>query len=282
MKGNYAMSSASKRSAAVVNGILLVLVILVFIFPFFWILSNSLKTYDETMQFPPQLLPKSPIFANYKAALDSMPFLLYLKNSVVVVVLTLVCQFLVIVPAAFAFSLYSFKGKGLLFTLVLFGFMLPQQLTFVPIYLLFGKLKMLNTFAPLVLPFAASSFGIFLLRQYFMGIPTEIIEAGYLDGMNNRQIMMHIMMPMAKSALFSIALVSFITRWNDYFWPLVMTNTQKVRTLPIGIAALRITDGKTEWNVLMAANMLLIVPILAAFTVAHRQIKEALIHSGIK
>lgn len=276
------MSVALKRSAAIISGLMLIVTIAAFIFPFFWILSNSLKTYDETIVYPPNLLPQTPILKNYKAAFDSMPFLLYLKNSIVVVLLTLICQFLVIVPAAFAFSLYSFKGKGLLFTLVLFGFMLPQQLTFVPIYLMFGKLKMLNTYAPLVLPFAASSFGIFLLRQYFMGIPTEIIEAGYLDGMNNRQIMVYIMMPMAKSALFSIALVSFITRWNDYFWPLVMTNTQKIRTLPIGISALRITDGKTEWNVLMAANMLLVIPILAAFSVAHKQIKEALIHSGIK
>jgi sn-glycerol 3-phosphate transport system permease protein len=258
------------------------LLISVFIFPFFWILSNSLKTFKETMVFPPAVFPNKLIFSNYVEALKRMPFLKYLFNSITVNVLILISQFLVIIPASYAFAMYRFRGRGLLFTLVLFGFMLPQQLTFVPIYLLFGKLKLLNTYIPLVLPFAASSFGIFLLRQYFMSIPTEIIEAGYLDGMNSRQIMIYLMMPMAKSALASIALISFITHWNDYFWPLVMTNTQKVRTLPLGVAALRVTDGTTEWNILMAANMLLILPILITYFFAHKQIKEALIHSGIK
>lgn len=267
---------------AIVKPLAFLLLICIFIFPFFWILSNSLKTFKETMVFPPAVFPDKPIFSNYIEALKRMPFFKYLLNSITVNVLVLISQFLVIIPASYAFAMYRFKGRGLLFTLVLFGFMLPQQLTFVPIYLMFGKLKLLNTYAPLVLPFAASSFGIFLLRQYFMGIPTEIIEAGYLDGMNSRQIMIYLMMPMAKSALASIALISFITHWNDYFWPLVMTNTQKVRTLPLGVAALRVTDGTTEWNILMAANMLLILPILLTYFFAHKQIKEALIHSGIK
>ena len=267
---------------AIVKPLAFLLLICIFIFPFFWILSNSLKTFKETMVFPPAVFPDKPIFSNYIEALKRMPFFKYLLNSITVNVLVLISQFLVIIPASYAFAMYRFKGRGLLFTLVLFGFMLPQQLTFVPIYLMFGKLKLLNTYATLVLPFAASSFGIFLLRQYFMGIPTEIIEAGYLDGMNSRQIMIYLMMPMAKSALASIALISFITHWNDYFWPLVMTNTQKVRTLPLGVAALRVTDGTTEWNILMAANMLLILPILLTYFFAHKQIKEALIHSGIK
>ncbi|HOX31216.1 MAG TPA: carbohydrate ABC transporter permease [Spirochaetales bacterium] len=271
--------SLAVRAAKAVS---LVAVIAIFIFPFFWILSNSLKTYEETLVFPPRILPAKAMLGNYLAALSRMPFARYLFNSLVVNALVLASQFLVIVPAAYAFAMYRFKGKGLLFTLVLFGFMLPQQLTFVPIYLLFGRLRLLNSYASLVLPFAASSFGIFLLRQYFMGIPAEIIEAGYLDGVSHRQSMMYIMIPMAKSALASIALISFITHWNDYFWPLVMTNTVKVRTLPLGVAALRVTDGTTEWNVLMAANMLLILPIIATFFVAHRQIKEALVHSGIK
>jgi len=272
----------SKPISTVFKSLAYLALICMFIFPFFWILSNSLKTFQETMVFPPKVFPEKPIFSNYVEALKRMPFFKYLINSITVNVLILISQFIVIIPASYAFAMYRFRGRGLLFTLVLFGFMLPQQLTFVPIYLMFGKLKLLNSYAPLVLPFAASSFGIFLLRQYFMGIPTEIIEAGYLDGMNNRQIMIYLMMPMAKSALASVALISFITHWNDYFWPLVMTNTQKVRTLPLGVAALRVTDGTTEWNVLMAANMLLILPILFTYFFAHKQIKEALIHSGIK
>jgi sn-glycerol 3-phosphate transport system permease protein len=260
----------------------ILLIIGLFIFPFFWILTNSLKTFAETMTFPPAIFPDKPIFENYTVALGKMPFLRYLSNSVIVNLLILMFQFLVIIPAAYAFAMYGFKGKTLLFSLVLFGFMLPQQLTFIPIYILFSKLRLLNTYLALILPFAASSFGIFLLRQYFMGIPKEIIEAGYLDGMNSRQIMIYIMAPMAKSALTSIALISFITHWNDYFWPLVMTNSVAVRTLPLGVAMMRVTDGTTEWNILMAANMLLILPILLVYFFAHRQIKEALIHSGIK
>jgi sn-glycerol 3-phosphate transport system permease protein len=256
--------------------------ITLFLFPFYWILSNSLKTFAETMQFPPKLLPERIILENYPLAFSKMPFLRYFSNSLIVNAMILVCQFAVIVPAAYAFAMFKFRGKTALFSIVLFGFMLPQQLTFVPIYLLFSQIGILNTYFSIVLPFAASSFGIFLLRQYFMGIPVEIIEAGRLDGMRNSQIMLYVMMPMAKSALASIALISFITHWNDYFWPLVMTNTVAVRTLPLGVAMLRVTDGTTEWNVLMAANMLLILPIFVIFFFAHRQIKEALIHSGIK
>ena len=278
----YAMKRLVLGSSALFKILLLVVVIGAFIFPFFWILSNSLKTFDETLRFPPKVFPEKFIFANYPAALSKFPFLRFLGNSLIVNALVLCCQFLVIIPAAYAFAMYRFRGKAVLFSIVLFGFMLPQQLTFVPIYLLFSRLGILNTYASLVLPFAASSFGIFLLRQYFMGIPAEVVEAGYLDGMNNWQIMVYIMMPMAKSALASIALISFITHWNDYFWPLVMTNSVKVRTLPLGVAALRVTDGTTEWNLLMAANMLLILPILLVFFFAHGKIKDALIHSGIK
>lgn len=278
----YSWKRLLSSPTALFRLLLLAAVIGAFIFPFFWILSNSLKTFDETMQFPPKIFPERLIIENYPSALSKFPFLRFFGNSLVVNALVLCCQFAVIIPAAYAFAMYRFRGKTVLFTFVLFGFMLPQQLTFVPVYLLFSRLGILNTYASLVLPFAASSFGIFLLRQYFMGIPSEVVEAGYLDGMNNWQIMIYIMMPMAKSALASIALISFITHWNDYFWPLVMTNTVTVRTLPLGVAALRVTDGTTEWNILMAANMLLILPILVVFFFAHGKIKDALIHSGIK
>jgi sn-glycerol 3-phosphate transport system permease protein len=160
--------------------------------------------------------------------------------------------------------------------------MLPQQLTFVPVYLMFSKLGLINSYLPLIIPFAANPFGIFLLRQYFIQIPEEIIEAARLDDAGNLKIMTQIMVPMAKPALATIALLSFIAHWNDYFWPLVMTNAEKFRTLPIGIAMLRNIEGTAQWHIIMAGNVILVIPILIMYMLANEQIRKAFIYSGIK
>jgi sn-glycerol 3-phosphate transport system permease protein len=261
---------------------ILVLMVFVFMFPFLWMCSTSLKTLREAYQIPPSLFPSHLMFSNYIKAWQTIPFALYLKNSLVVTLSVVAIQFLILVPAAYGFARYNFKGKQVMFSIVLLAFMLPSQITFVPVYLMFSKLGMVNSYAPLIIPFAANAFGIFLLRQYFMQIPEEIIEAARLDDATQIKIIMRIMIPMAKPALATIALLSFISHWNSYFWPLVMTNSDTFRTLPIGIAMLRQTEGVTQWQVVMAANVILIAPIIFLYILANQQIKKAFVYSGIK
>lgn len=160
--------------------------------------------------------------------------------------------------------------------------MIPQQITFLPVYFMFSKMRLLKTFIPLVLPFISNPFGIFMLRQYFMQIPQEVIEAARLDDAGNMKIMFKVMMPMAKPALITIGLLSFISTWNSYFWPLIMTSSETFRTLPVGIAALKSSETLQMWHIIMAGNVVLVIPILLVYMFASKKIRNSFVYSGIK
>ena len=228
-----------RKTGHILNVCLKLCIIVVIAFPFYWMVSTSLKDYTEALQFPPTLFPKTVHWENYTHVFEIVPIGLYFRNSVVVSLLVLVLQYLIIVPAAYSFARHEYFGKNLFFGIVLLGLMIPQQITFLPVYFMFSKMRLLKTFIPLVLPFISNPFGIFMLRQYFMQIPQEVIEAARLDDAGNMKIMFKVMMPMAKPALITIGLLSFISTWNSYFWPLIMTSSETFRTLPVGIAALK-------------------------------------------
>ncbi|MDR6550239.1 sn-glycerol 3-phosphate transport system permease protein [Paenibacillus qinlingensis] len=256
--------------------------VLIFAMPFFWMLSTSLKTLPETMIFPPNWIPKQFIWSNYSKAWGSGPFLHYITNSFIISISILVAQMLTIIPAAYAFARYKFKFSGFLFGMVMITLMIPSQLIFLPVYLQLSTWKLLNTHLALILPFASSAFGIFLLRQSFKQVQEELIEAARLDSAKEWQIIVKLMVPMAKPVLATFALFSFIAHWNDYFWPLVMTTDDVARTLPLGIAKIREEEGVANWNVLMAGNMMLVTPILIAFFFAQRHIIRAFVYTGVK
>ncbi|WP_027086287.1 carbohydrate ABC transporter permease [Cohnella panacarvi] len=257
-------------------------VLLIFLFPFVWMITTSLKTFPETMIFPPKLLPALPQWSNFVTAMQSGPFLTYTKNSIIVTLSIIVIQMLVMIPAAYAFAKYKFRGQHFFFALVLLAFMIPGQVTFIPIYLMLADWGLVHTLWPQILPFAANAFGIFLLRQYFMQVPSEIIESARLDNANEFTIMRKIMVPMSIPALATIGLFSFVSHWNDYFWPLVMTDSTGVRPLTIGIAMLRETEGISNWHIIMAGNVVLVVPILLVYLFCSKQIVKAFVYSGIK
>lgn len=261
----------------------LILVGLIFVFPFAWMFLTSFKSLGEVFQFPPQLLPEAWLWENMKTAWESGPFLTYFFNSLIVTVSILILQLITGVLAAYAFARYQFKGRDLLFGLTLVALMVPPQITFVPVFLLMSHWGWLNTYLSLIIPYAASAFGIFLLRQAFRQVPEEVIEAARLDQASEWKIIWRIMVPMARPVLVTFGLFSFIYHWNDYFWPLVMTNQEAIRTLPIGIAMLKdASSGGVMWNVVMAGNLILVIPILIIFFVAQRQIIRAFVYSGVK
>lgn len=264
------------------NYILKIFVICIFVFPFFWMIMTAFKTYDESIMFPPTIFPEKWIIDNFIQAWNAGPFMMYTKNSILVTGAIIILQFIIMVPAAYAFAKYEFKGKNIMFAIVLIAFMTPSQITFIPIYLMMAKWGLLQSLWPQIIPFAANAFGIFLLRQYFKQVPEEIIEAARLDNASDLQIMFKIMVPMAKPAMVTIALFSFIGHWNSYFWPLVMTDTIDVRPLTIGVSMLKATEGSVNWPVIMAGNVILVIPIVIIYLLASKQIVKAFIYSGIK
>ena len=266
----------------VINVVGLLVLVLVFAMPFAWMISTSLKTLPETMIFPPQWIPNKFIWQNYADAWNTGPFLRYFMNSVIVAVGILILQMLTIIPASYAFARYKFKGSSFLFGVVMVTLMIPAQLIFLPVYLELSTFKLLNTHLGLILPFASSAFGIFMLRQAFMQISDELIEAARLDQAEEWKIIVKIMVPMVMPVLVTFALFSFIAHWNDYFWPLVMTTNETARTLPLGIAKIRDVEGVGTWNKLMAGNLILVAPILLVFSLSQRQIIKAFVYNGVK
>lgn len=276
------VSIIARKTGRILNVCLKLAIIVVIAFPFYWMVSTSLKDYAEALQFPPTLFPKTLHWENYVHVFDIVPIGMYFRNSVIVSLFVLVLQYLIIVPAAYSFSRHEYFGKNLFFGIVLLGLMIPQQITFLPVYFMFSKMKLLKTFVPLILPFISNPFGIFMLRQYFMQIPQEVIEAARLDDASNMKIMFKVMMPMAKPALITIGLLSFISTWNSYFWPLIMTSSENFRTLPVGIAALKSSETLQMWHIIMAGNVVLVIPILLVYMFASKKIRNSFVYSGIK
>ncbi|MFT9849514.1 carbohydrate ABC transporter permease [Aneurinibacillus sp. REN35] len=274
------MYSARLYVYKTIEWLLLLSVALIFVFPFLWMALTAFKTLPEVFQFPPALLPESWQFKNVAIAWQSGPFLTYLVNSLIVAVAILALQVLTAVPAAYAFARYNFKGRNMLFGLTLVALMIPPQVIFLPIYVFMSEWNLVNTLWSLILPYGASAFGIFLLRQSFMQVPDEVIEAARLDNASEWRIMWRVMVPMAKPVLVTFGLFSFIYHWNDYFWPLIMTNNEQVRTLPIGVAMMKSTEGDMLWHVIMAGNMILVVPILLIFFFAQRHIISAFVYQS--
>lgn len=271
-----------RRGTRIISIAVKLVIALIFVFPFYWMIITSFKTFDETILFPPTMWPKNFIISNFPETWNAAPFNIFLKNSIVIALSIIVLQTIIMVPASYAFAKYNFKCKGLLFGLVLIGFMVPGNITFISIYIMFSKWGILHSLLPQIIPFGANAFGIFLLRQSFMQVPEEIIESARLDNASTFQIMFKIMLPMCKATMVTIALFSFISHWNDYFWPLVMTDKADFRTIPIAVAMLKDIEGALSWEIIMAGNVILVVPILIVYLFANKQIIKAFAYSGIK
>ena len=259
-------------------------VVILFVFPFYWMLSTAFKEYIESIQTPPTLWPHTFTMENFSAISKmNIDLWMYAKNSVIITATTIALQLVVMVPASYAYAKNKFPGSGLLFGIVLIAFMVPGQLTYITIYLMMSKVKLLQTLWPQILPHCANAFGIFMLRQSFKQIPEEIVESGRLDSATETQIMLHIMLPMSRAAMITIAMFSFISIWNSYFWPLVMTTSESVRPLTMAIQKLRDSgDNAIRWNVLMAGNVVLVMPVLIIYVFASKKILESFSYNGMK
>lgn len=253
----------------------LAVIALVEVFPYFWIATTSLKDLAGVIQFPPSLLPSPPHWENYVKAWQSGPFLRYLLNNIITTFGILIMQLFLACLAAYGFSKLTFPGRDLCFFVVVSCLMVPPQIRFVPIYIMLAKVGLLNTYAALILPYATSALGTFLIREAFASISNDVLDAARIDGANVFQIIFRVMVPIALPTIIAFSLFSVVYHWNDYFWPLVMTTNETVRTLPLGVALLREEGTGARWHIIMAGNMFVVVPMILTFLVAQRHIIRA-------
>jgi len=254
----------------------------VFTFPFYWMVSTSLKAPGHIYVNPPEWIPNPLYFANYPETWQKLPFGRFIQNSIVITVLATIGYLLSSTMAAYAFARLQFKGRDLYFALLLSTLMLPGQVTLIPQFILYKNLGWLDTFLPLIVPaFFGSAFYIFLLRQFFLTLPKDLDEAALIDGANRLQILWKIMAPLAKPALATVTVFSFIYNWNDFFGPLIYLTRQENMTLAVGLQLFR-GQYDTDYAHMMAGATVAIAPILIIFFIAQDFFVKSIALTGIK
>lgn len=256
---------------------------LVFVAPFVWMVAVSVKPQDEVFRASLQLLPdRFHGIENYGHVLKEIPVGRYLLNGAIVCAGILVFQIAFAVPAAFALAKLEFRGKGLVFALVMLGLLVPAHVPAIPIYIGFAQLGLLNSYTALIAPFTISVFAIFLFRQFFRAMPDEMIQAARLDGLSDVSIVWRIVMPNAWPAATAFAIFSVVAHWNDLFWPLIVISKGDYATPALGVLYFKNQEAGSDFGALMAAAVLMTAPLVVAFLVAQRRFIEGITMTGLK
>lgn len=250
--------------------------------PFAWMALASVKDNKEILSFPPTWLPNELHPENYLTAWTRVPFGRFYVNSIIVTVGGMLFGIANATICAYAFSFIRFPRREALFVVVLATMMVPHEVALLPNYLTISALGWIDTYQAIIFPGAYSAFGTFLLRQYFLTLSKEVMDAAKIDGCGHLRTLWHVAIPMAQQMIVTYALFRMIGNWNAYLWPLIITNTAEMRTLPVGLAFLREAEGNYEWGVVMAATMLVIAPVLLAFLWVQRQFIEGLTAGAVK
>lgn len=261
--------------------IVLILFALVTLFPFIWMILTSLKSLPETMMMPPKVFPENLLFSNYVTAFGRAPFVIYFLNSLVVALLSTVLLLVVTVLSAFAFAKYDFPGKNIIFTIMLATLMIPGEMLIITNFQTIVDIGLYDTRVALFLPYLSSIFYIFLVRQFFMTIPHELYLSAKVDGSSDFKFLTKILVPISKPVLITVAMLNIVASWNSYLWPLIITNSVNKRTLPIGLMQYT-SEAGTEFNLLMAASTMVILPIIILFIFSRKYIVAGLTKGSVK
>jgi multiple sugar transport system permease protein len=260
---------------------------LMFSFPLFWTVSSSLQTWQELRSYTPHILPESPQWGNYAQVFEAAPFARWLANSFLIVFITIPGTIITATMTAYAFARFNFVGKNVWFILMLGTMMIPATVTLIPQYLLWFKLKMINTYVPLTIGawLGGSAFMVFMLRQFILSLPRDLDEAATIDGANPFQILWRILAPLMKPALTTVAILQFLSEWNDFFGPFIYLNREELYTAAVGMryfqfVPLETTDPRD--HLLMAAAAVMSLPVLFLFAVAQRYFISGVVMSGLK
>ena len=281
-----AQPAPSIRAEAALSKILgysaVIVAVLIIGIPVFWLVTGALKTNREIFNASPQWLPSHLMLDNFANAWNGAPFGRYYINSFITTILGAACEITMAVTTAYALVFVRFPKRDWVFVLLLLALMVPEEVVIVPNYLTIANWRLVNTYAGIVLPGASIAFGTFLLRQYFRTLPPDLIDASRVDGAGHVRAMISIVAPVAAPAVATAGLLSVVAKWNDYLWPLIVTTTSDMRTLPIGISWLLDQEGNTEWGVVMAATLFVVVPVILVFLYAQRFLVSGIAAGAVK
>lgn len=271
----------AKRLDRVWTYSLLLLGAVITIVPFAWMLATSFKPEPEVFIFPPHLLPLEPTLKAYTTLFTKIEFGRTFLNSAIVTTLYTLINMLVASLAGYAFAKIKFIGRDKIFSLFLLTMMIPSQVTMIPSFIVLKQLGLLNSYWGLIIPGSASVLGIFLVRQFMYGVPDDLLDAARIDGCSELQIYWHLILPLLKPVLSTIAIFSFMAAWNDFLWPMIVLSSQDMYTLPVALSMLN-GEHNTEWALLMAGAVVVTLPVLALFFSLQRHFIEGVTHTGLK
>jgi multiple sugar transport system permease protein len=270
-----------RRNAWLLHTALLIGIVLV-VGPFLWMVLGSVKTQAELLRTPPTWLPEIATLDNYRRLFDRLDFPRFFFNSTVVAVSVTAANLVFCSMLGFALAKLRFAGRDKLFLLVMATLLVPQGVILVPLFVLMTNLGLVNTHLGLILPFAAAPFGVFLMRQFMMGIPDELLEAARVDGAGEWRIFWRIAMPLAGPALATLGILTFMATWNMFTWPLVNSTSQEMYTLPVALATFSRGEYQSDYGLLMAGSLVIVLPILVVFVFLQRYFTQGIATTGLK
>ncbi|WP_207953262.1 carbohydrate ABC transporter permease [Paenibacillus agricola] len=271
----------SPRASHIFTYVLMVIVSIIVLFPFYWMFVTAVKPLGEIFEFPPKLWPSEFFWGNFTKSMSVTDFPTYFKNSIIVTSIATIITVFINLLAGYAFAKYKFKGKEFMFLIVLSTLMIPIQVTMIPNFIIVSKLGLLNTYVGLILPTCAEAFGLFLSRQFMSEIPDELIESGRIDGASEFHIFSKIVFPNVKPLLGVLVIFTVMWRWNDFQWPLIMLSDKKMYTVQLGLSMLN-GANYVNWNDLMSAALISIIPVLIVFFAFQKQFVQGITYTGIK
>jgi alpha-1,4-digalacturonate transport system permease protein len=266
---------------SIVRTTFLLVMTFIILAPVLWFVLSSFKDATELGARPPKIFPTEWAFSNYTEAFEMYNYMRYFTNSVIVTSLATILTLIVNSMAAYAFAKYNFRGRDGLFVMTLAMIMIPLQVILIPIYLVVSSLGLVNTYWGMIIPAAATPTGVFIIRQYMLTIPDELIEAARIDGAGEFRIFARIVLPLCRPALAVVAIFSILWRWNDFLWPLLIAQKEELYTLPVALALL---NGQlvVPYNIVLAMSVMSIIPVLFMFVFMQRQIVQGIAQTGIK
>ncbi|WP_270341806.1 carbohydrate ABC transporter permease, partial [Enterococcus lactis] len=274
MMDYFKKTSVNRQTKKILSYVLMTVIGIILIIPLLWMVFTSLKPMEEIVRYPPTFFPEKIVWENYLDTIAAFPFWRYARNTLFITVLVVIGNVLSNSFIAYGFAKLDFPGKKLMFALVLSTMMIPGFVTMIPQYVLFSKIGWVGTYLPLIVPsFFGNAFNIFLMRQFYLSINNELIEAAEIDGANHLYIWSHLMLPLTKPALITIAINSFNAAWNDFLGPLLYIQDQEKYTLQIGLQVFQ-NQATTQWNYLMAGATLVLIPTILLFFFAQRYFIE--------
>ena len=280
MMDYFNKTSVNRQTKKILSYVLMTVIGIILIIPLLWMVFTSLKPMEEIVRYPPTFFPEKIVWENYLDTIAAFPFWRYARNTLFITVLVVIGNVLSNSFIAYGFAKLDFPGKKLMFALVLSTMMIPGFVTMIPQYVLFSKIGWVGTYLPLIVPsFFGNAFNIFLMRQFYLSINNELIEAAEIDGANHLYIWSHLMLPLTKPALITIAINSFNAAWNDFLGPLLYIQDQEKYTLQIGLQVFQ-NQATTQWNYLMAGATLVLIPTILLFFFAQRYFIEGMDLTG--